>query len=84
METLFPNDLLVGNKPCNSIGRVLKYTATPYYLQCSPRNFSENLRCNSEHDHIIQPQPTESADKDHDQPVKTGQNTTNSFTEEMR
>ena len=25
METLFPNDLLVGNKPCNSIGRGEEY-----------------------------------------------------------
>jgi len=25
MEILFPNDLLVGNKPCNSIGRGEEY-----------------------------------------------------------
>ena len=48
-----------------------------WYMSCHVRHVCVTW---PEHDHIIQLQPAVSADNDHDQPVKAGQNTTNSFT----
>ena len=40
METLFPNDLLVGNKPRYFFPLLLKWTATPYYRVTHGQNIS--------------------------------------------